>query len=94
MLLPAAVVVVGVASECRLVYPRPARVVDLGRFERFGVPGELRAGSGGMGWGRMEGVEDGMALDIGCRGESLGVPFKMRSGGFEGGEYGVGHGIG
>jgi hypothetical protein len=32
-------VVVPVATpECRLLHPRPARVLDLAKFEMFGVP--------------------------------------------------------
>ena len=37
--------------ECRLVHPRPARVLDLGKFEKFGVPVEFGAGGQGKGMG-------------------------------------------
>jgi hypothetical protein len=44
-------VVVPVATpECRLVHPRPARVLDLAKFEMFGVPvvGHLQGGNKGV----------------------------------------------
>jgi hypothetical protein len=33
--------------ECRLMHPRPARVLDLAKFERFGVPVGGRSEQGG-----------------------------------------------